>query len=126
MLGTNDLKRRFNKSPSEIGWGVRALIWDIREMPAGHGGGMPELLLVAPPPIQSDLGDWAEVFEGGHEKSLALAEIYERVAEAEAVHFFDAAQVVDTKGGDGFHLSKQAHHVLGEAMAQEVNSIGWI
>ncbi|MDF0603751.1 SGNH/GDSL hydrolase family protein [Psychromarinibacter sp. C21-152] len=125
MLGTNDLKRRFNKSPSEIGMGVRALVWDIRALPAGHGGRMPEVLLVAPPPIQAELGDWAEVFEGGHEKSLALAEIYERVAEVEEVHFFDAGQVVDTAGGDGFHISRAAHRTLGEAMAHEIEAIGW-
>ena len=126
MLGTNDLKRRFNKSPAEIGWGVRALIWDIRDLPAGHDGRMPEVLLVAPPPIQAELGDWADVFEGGYEKSLALADVFERVAEAEEVHFFDAGTVVDTGGGDGFHLDRAAHRRLGMAISQEVESIGWV
>lgn len=126
MLGTNDLKRRFNSSAPEIGMGVRSLIWDIRALLPGRDGRMPEVLLVSPPPIQAALGDWAEVFDGGYEKSLALAEIYERVAEVEEVHFFDAGRVVDTVGGDGFHLSRAAHRTLGQAMAQEIEAIGWL
>jgi lysophospholipase L1-like esterase len=125
MLGTNDLKRRFNKTAPEIGWGVRALIWDIRALPAGLGGKMPEVLLVAPPPIQRNLGDWADVFDGGYEKSRALAGVFEQVAEMEEVHFFDAGTVVDTVGGDGFHLSQAAHRRLGEAIASQIEAIGW-
>ena len=125
MLGTNDLKHRFGKSASEIGMGVRALIWDIKEIRPGPRSGIPEILLVAPPAVQEELGDWAEVFYGAPAKSAALSGIYERVAEAEEVHFFDAGTVVDTRGGDGFHLSIAAHRTLGEAMAGQIEAVGW-
>lgn len=125
MLGTNDLKHRFGKSASEIGMGMRALIWDIKALRPGPGQSVPEILLVSPPAVQEELGGWAEVFDGAPTKSAALAGIYERVAEAEEVHFFDAGRVVTTAGGDGFHLSLDAHRTLGEAMAEQIESIGW-
>ncbi len=126
MLGTNDLKARFNKSPSEIAMGVGALITDIKSMPAGVDGRVPEILVIAPPPTAKDLKEWSNVFDGAHEKSLALAEEYERLADAMEVHFFDAALVVSSSDADGFHLDPNAHKELAHAVAEEIEAIGWI
>ncbi|SHH74075.1 SGNH/GDSL hydrolase family protein [Cognatishimia maritima] len=126
MLGTNDLKIRFNKTPSEIAMGVGALISDIKSMPAGVEGRTPEILVVSPPPTASDLKEWASVFEGAYEKSQAFAHHFERIANAHEAHFFDSAIVVKSSDEDGFHLDAQAHSDLGYAIAEEVASIGWI
>ncbi|MEP3280219.1 MAG: SGNH/GDSL hydrolase family protein [Stappiaceae bacterium] len=125
MLGTNDLKIRFNKPASEIAMGVGALIQDIKERPIGIDGSIPEIMIVAPPPVCKDLKDWAQVFDGAHEKSHALAAEYERIADALEVHFFDAGQVVSSSPEDGFHLDKNSHKLLGEALAEEILAIGW-
>lgn len=124
MLGTNDLKARFNKPASEIAMGVRALIDDIKSLNVGRAG-TPEILLVAPPPILKDLRGWEPVFAGGYEKSLALAREYEAVADSMEVHFFDAGSVVTSTPLDGFHLDLDAHRVLGLALAEEIRNIGW-
>ncbi|WP_189368215.1 SGNH/GDSL hydrolase family protein [Tateyamaria omphalii] len=126
MLGTNDLKIRFNKTPGEIAMGVGALISDVKSMPAGINGGVPEMLVVAPPPTALDLKDWSGVFQGAPEKSRALAAEYERIAEMHEVHFFDSAIVVKSSDADGFHLDAAAHLALGQAIAEEVVSIGWL
>lgn len=125
MLGTNDLKVRFNKTPGEIAMGVGALVSDIKSMPAGVGGKIPEILIVAPPPTALDLKEWSDVFLGAQEKSRALAREYERVAEAHEVHFFNAGLVVNSSDKDGFHLDVQAHKDLGHAIAEEIAAIGW-
>lgn len=124
MLGTNDLKARFNKPASEIAMGVRALIDDIKALDVGRAG-VPEILLVSPPPILRDLRGWEPVFAGGHEKSLALAREYEAVADAAEVHFFDAGTVVASAPDDGFHLDLDGHRILGLAIAEQVRNIGW-
>jgi len=126
MLGTNDLKIRFNKTPGEIAMGVGALITDVKSMPAGLNGGVPEILVVAPPPTAIDLKDWSGVFQGAPEKSRALAAEYERMAEMHEVHFFDSAIVVKSSDVDGFHLDEAAHFALGQAIAEEVEAIGWL
>lgn len=125
MLGTNDLKIRFNKPASEIAMGVRALIEDIATTDAGHDGRMPEVLLVSPPPVLKDLRGWEPVFAGAHEKSKDLAQEYEKVADALEVHFFDAGGVVTSGTDDGFHLDLAGHSKLGEALAAQIELIGW-
>ncbi|WP_421726510.1 SGNH/GDSL hydrolase family protein [Bauldia sp.] len=126
MLGTNDLKVRFNKPASEIAMGMGALVLDIKAMPSGPDLRTPEIMIVAPPPILEDLKGWDAVFAGGREKSLALASEYERIAEAHEVHFFDAGAVVESSEVDGFHLDQAGHARLGAAMAEEVEAIGWL
>lgn len=125
MLGTNDLKIRFQKPASEIAMGVGALVSDIKSMPAGIDGKTPEIMIISPPPILEDLKGWDSVFDGGREKSLQFAEEFERVADAQEVHFYDAGSIVASSAVDGFHLDIAAHKTLGEAIALEIEAIGW-
>jgi lysophospholipase L1-like esterase len=125
MLGTNDLKIRFNKPASEIAMGMGALIGDIKALRPGRDRRIPEIMIVSPPPILEDLRGWDSVFEGGREKSLLLAEHYARIADAMEVHFFDAGAVVASSPIDGFHLDAAGHAALGAALAEAVESIGW-
>lgn len=125
MLGTNDLKIRFNKTSAEIAMGIGALVQDIKSLPAGHDARGPEIMVVSPPPILEDLKGWESMFEGGLEKSRQLADEYERIADANEVHFFDAGSVVKSGERDGFHLDVDAHATLGLALALEIESIGW-
>lgn len=125
MLGTNDLKRRFNQPTNEIATGVRALIEDIRTIGPGQDGAMPELILVSPPPILRDLRGWEPVFEDAYEKSHELAAAYESVADAMEVHYFDAGSVAKSAETDGFHLDLPGHAALGQALAEQVFLIGW-
>lgn len=125
MLGTNDLKIRFNKTAPEIAMGMSALVRDIKELKPGPKFGVPEIMLVSPPPILEDLKGWENVFENGRQKSLRLAAEYSRVAETLETHFFDAGSVVESSEVDGFHLSLAAHAKLGEAIAEAIEAIGW-
>ena len=126
MLGTNDLKVRYNKPASEIAMGMGALVQDIKAMRPGHDQKIPEIMIVAPPPILDDLKGWDSVFEGGREKSLKLAEEYARIADAMEVHFFDAGGVVESSDVDGFHLDPAGHAALAAALAEEIVAIGWL
>lgn len=125
MLGTNDLKIRFNKPASEIAMGVGALVQDIMDMRPGPGESVPEIMIVSPPPILEDLKGWDSMLEGGRAKSLRLADEYARMADAMEVHFFDAGSVVVSSEADGFHLDADAHGALGRALAEAVEAIGW-
>lgn len=125
MLGTNDLKIRFQKTASEIAMGIGALAQDIKGLRAGIDQKVPEIMIVSPPPILDDLRGWESVFEGGHAKSLRLADEYARIADMVEVHFFDAGSVVQSSPVDGFHLDAAGHRRLGEAMAEAIEAIGW-
>jgi lysophospholipase L1-like esterase len=125
MLGTNDLKVRFNKTASEIAMGIGALAQDIKALRPGVGQRVPEIMIVSPPPILQDLRGWESVFEGGWAKSLRLAEEYARVADMVEVHFFDAGSVAESSPVDGFHLDLEGHRALAHGIAEAVEAIGW-
>ena len=125
MLGTNDLKIRFNQPASEVAMGMGCLVHDIKELLPGPRGSVPEIMLVAPPPMLDDIKEWSSIFAGGPEKSKRLALEFEIIADSLEVHFFDAGSVVTCDPRDGFHINREAHDLLGKALAREVEAIGW-
>ncbi|MCY6382463.1 SGNH/GDSL hydrolase family protein [Hoeflea prorocentri] len=126
MLGTNDLKARFGQPPSEVAMGMGCLIHDIKELAPGPGGNVPEIMIVAPPPMQDDIKEWSSIFAGAQEKSHRLALEFEIMADSLEVHYFDAGSIIECDPEDGFHLSGNAHKALGVSMAQEIVAIGWV
>ena len=126
MLGTNDLKIRFQKPASEVAMGIGVMIHDIKEF-ALHGGEtlQPEIMIVSPPPMLDDLKEWRSIFAEAQAKSRELAIEFEQIADALEVHFFDAGSVVSCSDVDGFHIDAKSHATLGRALAHEVQSIGW-
>ncbi len=125
MLGTNDLKARFHMPPSEVAMGMGCLVHDIRELAPGPNGHDPEIMIVSPPPMLDDIKEWESIFSGAQEKSRKLALEFEVMADSLEVHFFDAGAACKCAPQDGFHIDGEAHRLLGEALAQEVLSIGW-
>jgi lysophospholipase L1-like esterase len=125
MLGTNDLKVRFDKTASEICLGVKTLVDDIIDLGPGPKQSVPQIMIVAPPPILEDLKEWSVMFEGGREKSLELAEHYAQLAKTMDLHFVDAGSVVASSEADGFHLDKPAHAQLATAIGEAIEAIGW-
>jgi lysophospholipase L1-like esterase len=124
MLGTVDLKARFNKTAWEIAAGVGALVNIARSAGVGPNAAPPAILVVCPPPTLTDLKQFSELFVGAHEKSLGLAPHYEAMAAETGAHFLNAGEVVRSSPIDGFHLDPQAHLALGRRIAVEVRRIG--
>jgi lysophospholipase L1-like esterase len=125
MLGTNDLKTRFNQPPSEVAMGIGCLIYDIKEFLPGPRGTVSEIMVVSPPPMLDDIKEWQSIFSGAQEKSRQLALEFEVIADSLEVHFFDAANVISCDPRDGFHINADAHAALGNALAREIEAIGW-
>ena len=125
MLGTNDLKARFSQPPSEVAMGIGVLVHDIREVGAGVAGGQPEILIVAPVPTLDDMREFNNIFAGAAQKSRCLALEFEILADSLECHFFDAGSVTTCSPRDGVHIDAEGHRRLGEALAAEVEAIGW-
>ena len=122
MLGTNDLKMRFSVSAWDIAAGVDRLAGIILSSQAGREGKPPKLLLMAPPPL-ARLSQWAEMLEGGTEKSVLLAPRYRAVAAERGCAFLDAGTIIRTSDVDGVHFDAAEHAALGRAVAAEVRRI---
>ncbi|WP_421855781.1 SGNH/GDSL hydrolase family protein [Marinomonas sp.] len=118
MLGTNDLKSRFNVTAEDIGRGINLLCNDIK---ITLGEALP-ILIVAPAAL-GDKVDPEDMFASGIQKSRALGLIFKQVAEQGKHAFFDASNVITLNHHDGIHLSTQNHHALGDALAPLVRNL---
>lgn len=126
MLGTNDTKVWFNRSPFEIAGGIQALLREVA-LSAGGVGTLypaPQTLVMCPPPLAERPTPWFDaLFDGGPEKTRALPDLYRACAEFNGAHFFDAGSVISTGGVDGIHFSADNNLDLGRALAPVVRQI---
>jgi lysophospholipase L1-like esterase len=75
MLGTNDLKAQFNRTPERIAEGAANWSRIVKNIHGGVGTTYrsPKALLVAPPPLGANMVFFKEPFAGGLAKSQQLA-----------------------------------------------------
>ncbi|HPT64219.1 MAG TPA: SGNH/GDSL hydrolase family protein [Candidatus Atribacteria bacterium] len=122
MLGTNDLKARFQVTALQIAQSAGTLVEIAKRSNAGRGGNSPSVLLISPPPL-GKLAIWQEEFGEGIEKSRNLARFYSYFAEVNQCHFFDAGEVVKTSDIDGIHWEATANRQFAEALTNKVKDI---
>jgi len=125
MLGTNDLKTRFDRSPEAIALGVRGLVERVRRIDRGAWTEYPapKVLVLAPPPLVQTERFPAAILAGGIDKSRALASHLEAVAAATGAAFLDVGAITSADGVDGIHLSEAAHAKIGLAVADKIRAI---
>lgn len=122
MLGTNDLKARFSLTALDIALGAERLVQTIQKSGWGPNGNAPAILLAAPPPVDPK-DDAAEMFAGAKEKSLDLARRYIEVAARCRCELLHVGAIIAVDPLDGIHYSRDAHRILGVAMADRVQSM---
>ncbi len=122
MLGTNDLKTRFSVGPSDIAASLERLVTMLRFYCSAPGRTVPQVLLVAPPPILEV--DWlGEKLIGGRAKSLGLAAAIRASAERLGVAFLDAGTHIEVSPIDGLHYDAATHRTLGLAITAAVREL---
>jgi lysophospholipase L1-like esterase len=123
MLGTNDFQSMHPHNAFHSSQGIAALVSAIRTAPIEPGMPVPQVLVVAPPPVRAPNGPVAPKFEGAESKCAGVAAAYESVCGELGCHFFDAGTVVSTSKADGVHLDAEQHLVLGRALARVVEPL---
>lgn len=125
MLGTNDLKSRFNALPADIADGARQLVELIQTYAYGVGYPTPQVLLVSPILLGEDVEH--SIFTGFEntavDKSRQLAGWMERAAQAQGCHFLDAAQYAQPSTHDWLHMDAESHAALAIALEKAVREI---
>ncbi len=106
MLGTNDLKTKFNSTPKQIAKNVRTVCELVINNDFNLGV---KILLVSPTKVVDMSGEDKIEYDGAIEKSSKLGEYYEKVAQELNVYFLNAAAVVDTTIEDGIHWNEKQH-----------------
>lgn len=111
MLGTNDLKTRYNVPTIDIQLSITLLISIIKQSCAGRDGKTPKILLLAPPHVE-ELTQFSEMFIGAQEKSKLFASYYRATAQETNSYFLDIGSLAKPSTIDGIHFDSQGHNKL--------------
>lgn len=110
MLGTNELKKAYNRSAEEIGkLFEKYFVKTILNRKSQISNTYPKLLIIAPPLVSNDC---SEIYEDAPEKSLKINKIYQKIAQDNDCFFVDNMEL--KVGIDGVHLTKESHELLAE------------
>jgi lysophospholipase L1-like esterase len=116
MLGTNDLKPRFNPTAFDIARGAARVARAIRDSRMGPGEESPQVILICPPAtVESPV--FTHIFGDSIELSKQLPPLYRQMAEEEGLHYLEAGQFITSSAADGIHLDPGGHLELARAVA---------
>jgi lysophospholipase L1-like esterase len=125
MLGTNDMKNRFNMSSWDVAWGMDLLVQYVKKANCGRDGKCPKILICSP----IELGTkWDQTILGtvfddvSTQKSLELAAKYKEVAKRNDCEFFETAKVAKASI-DCVHMEPEDHKDIGIELAKKVKEI---
>jgi lysophospholipase L1-like esterase len=124
MLGTNDLKYRFNVSAFDIAASAERLVLSVRETTFPDFFPKPDVLVICPPPT-ADISKtmFQDMFRGGEEKSHQLADAFAAAAEKNGFEWLNAGDVVQSSAVDAIHFEAAEHAKLGHAVAERVQTM---
>ncbi len=124
MLGTNDLKLRFNPTAFDIARGVQEVAKTIKKTDTGPNYAAPKVLVICPPATRkSNVPVLENMFGDTVELSKKLPPLYRALAIECGAAFLDAGQYIESSAVDGIHLDAENHRKLAEAVAQAVREM---
>lgn len=123
FLGTNDLKIYLNGTAFGAAMGVKRLVEIVRTHPYGKHGGVPEVLIVAPPlTVATEHVDLHPMFAPRADEAKLFDHYYSRVAKEVGAAYFNAAGVAVATPIDGVHLDAANTRKIGEGLVPLVKS----
>jgi lysophospholipase L1-like esterase len=128
MLGINDLKKEFNhRTSQQVTQGIKELIEIARSTDYGSDMKSPPPILIVsiPIPVETNLKDAKDMFEGAKERAEHLAHDLKVLVDQydKNVYFVDAAPHVQLSPVDGIHFDKKAHEQFALLMNETIRKI---
>lgn len=130
MLGTNDLKRKFEHWPANIAGEMDRFLQKVVSHNIFKMQGKMKILLVSPPYVGEEIrssrfGD-SFGFEMARDASMKLGPMYEAVADRYGIAYMDAAKYVTASPVDSIHLEASEQIKLGEAIYSKLREEQYI
>jgi alkanesulfonate monooxygenase SsuD/methylene tetrahydromethanopterin reductase-like flavin-dependent oxidoreductase (luciferase family)/lysophospholipase L1-like esterase len=122
-LGVNDLFLPYPVTAWRIAESVGALVDAARRSEWGPGGGPPEVLVIAPPPLGA-LGDQEPWSPNGVEESKRFAAEFRRMARERGCDLLET-EFLALAEPDGVHLDPEGHVELGGRVAASRTFSDW-
>ena len=120
MLGSNDLKRKFNYAAMDIAGEMDIMLKKVKAYIHFSMNDSAKILLVSPPLIgehirDSWLGD-SFGYERSREVSTELGSWYERLAATYGCSFIDASKYITASDTDSCHLTVEGNAILAKVI----------
>lgn len=128
MLGTNDLKVKFNLPAADIAGSLQLMLSKIKAYCRDYIN-CPDMkiLIVSPPALSEPFSEsYFEPFFCGAvavKKAKELANWYELVAEQYGCYFLNATEKISAGSVDHLHLDAEGHKAMAELMRDKINEI---
>ncbi len=128
MLGSNDLKIKFNLPAADIAGSLQMMLMKIKGY-CRYYLSCPDMkiLVIAPPALSEPFGEsyFAAFFDenGVVEKSKELAKWYELVAEQYGCEFLNVTTQISAGSADHLHLDPEGHKKMAEIVCRKVREI---
>lgn len=122
-LGTNDLKKKFDRQPKDIAQAIKKLVTMIKTVGKTATNQSPQILLISPPLVREEVLKTGSQFIGAGEKSKQLGPLLKQLASEMQIAFIDLAESTKTGDADGVHLEKEMHQLVAEEFLKIINSI---
>lgn len=121
MLGTNDIKNKYGKTIEEITNDLEKFFINavIREENLIR---KPEILLVAPIPMNETYEYVKANFIDGNAKLEKLSREYEALTERHKIHFMNAFDLRYV-GDDGLHFNAEGHALFAQNIASKISTL---
>lgn len=121
MLGTNDLKIKFERTADDIAAALQGLVDMVKETVKAKDGSPTRIILVSPVHVDPKAPRFMEFYQKDYSPesgvaSTLLAEAIKDVALNSDCDFFDASEVASI-GEDGLHLDTESNARLAKAIA---------
>ena len=125
MLGTNDLKHRFQVTAWDLGKATERLIDQVQTFPFRPAYPVPEILIVSPIYIKEGIAYSPYGCFGAEAAAMShcFAREYEQVSREKRCHFFDGATAAEASEEDRLHMTAKEHMRLAVALEREVRKI---
>lgn len=134
MLGTNDMKARFDASASAVCDNLIQLAKIVRRTPVGQGkwrDAAPPPVMIATPALMGERinnPSWLryDEWQGGYDKMRQLPTLTKQAITHlgdDAISFYDANEAVTPSERDPIHWGAESHHALGAALADRLSSL---
>lgn len=129
MLGSNDMKIRFQKTAKEIGTGIEELIFIIKKSskekhPEGKEA---DILLLSPLYIKEDMPGSVFADSFGGERAIRISrelpKIYKDIAKKYGIYYLDASKITEVSSIDSLHLDAKGHKKMADKIYQTLCDI---
>ena len=123
-LGSNDLHSNYGLDPFNVARGMRRLVQTVKTYATEPNMPVPEVLVISPTRIiPTEDPYYGPIFGDAHKIFDQVAPLYQKLAEEEGAHFFDAATIASGSPRDGIHLTAEDTIKIGEALVDPVKTI---